>query len=240
MSHDHTGLNGNTAINGDAVFDDAPPPFSERLRLETRDARDEVESAGYFRLLLSGALEPHEYAMLLFQYHGVYLELGRAAESLHDDPCARPFIASYRCGLDELERDLHALLGPEWHKQAYLTGAAADYRNRVREVAGSPAAFVAHHYVRYLSKLSVGQLIRAAVTHVYDLDDSGAGASFFALPAGTSADDLKGTYRALLDAAPFTAAEQALLIDETRIAFQHNTAVAAALSDWIAYGTPVR
>jgi len=58
----------------------APPlPFSERLRLETRASRDEAESAVYLRLLLSGALEPHEYATLMFQYHGVFVELrGRA------------------------------------------------------------------------------------------------------------------------------------------------------------------
>lgn len=215
-------------------------PFSERLRLETSDARGEAESAVYFRLLLSGALEPHEYATLMFQYHGVYLELCQAAEGLRDDPCAGPFIADHPCGLDELERDLFALLGPEWRERAYLTDAAVAYRARVREVAASPAAFVAHHYVRYLSTLTVGQLIREAVTHVYDLDGSAAGVSFFTLPPGASADDLKGHYRSLLDAAPWSAADHERVVEEARIAFRHNAAVSAALGEWIGSGTSVR
>lgn len=215
-------------------------PFSERLRQETRAARGEAESAVYLRLLLSGALEPHEYATLMYQYHGVYVELRRAGEALRDDPSAGPFIASHACGFDELERDLYALLGPEWREHTYLTSAAVAYRDRVREVAASPAAFVAHHYVRYLSKLTVGQLIREAVTHVYALGDSGAGASFFALPTGTSADELKGSYRALLDAVPWSAADQARIVEETRVAFHYNTAVSTALGEWIGSGTSVR
>jgi heme oxygenase len=214
-------------------------PFSERLRLDTRDSRDQAESAGYFRLLLSGALEPDEYAALLFQYHGVYVELRRLAEALRDDPYAGPFV--HGCGscghrVEELEADLHALLGPQWRERAYLTDAATAYRERVRAAAGSPAKFVAHHYVRYLSELSAGQLIRAAVTDAYDLGGSAAGASSFGLPAGKSAHDLKREYRALLDAAPWSAADQALIVAEARTAFQLNAAVAAALSDWIASG----
>jgi len=214
--------------------------FSERLRLETRASRDEAESAVYLRLLLSGALEPHEYATLLFQYHGVYAELSHAAEALRDDPHVGPFIARHPFGLDELERDLYALLGPQWREQTYLTDAAVAYRGRVREAAVSPAAFVAHHYVRYLSKLTVGQLIREAVTHVYALSDSAAGATFFALPAGTSADGLKSSYRALLDAVPWSAADQERIVAETRVAFRYNTAVSTALGEWIGSGTSVR
>lgn len=217
----------------------APLRFSERLRRETRASRDEAESAVYLRLLLSGALEPHEYATLMFQYHGVYVELSRAAEALRDDPCAGPFIARHECGLDELERDLYALLGPEWREHTYLTSAAAAYRERVCEAAISPPEFIAHHYVRYLSKLTVGQLIREAVTHVYALSDSAAGATFFALPAGTSADDLKSGYRALLDAVPWSAADQEQIVAETRVAFRYNTAVSAALGEWIGSGTSV-
>jgi len=230
----------NAAPAAQPLLSQPPLPFSERLRLETRASRDEAESAVYLRLLLSGALEPHEYATLMFQYHGVYVELSRAAEALRDDLYAGPIIARHRCGLDELERDLYALLGPQWREHTYLTDAAVAYRDRVREVAVSPAAFVAHHYVRYLSKLTVGQLIREAVTHVYALSESAAGASFFALPAGTSADALKGSYRALLDALPWSAADQERIVAETRVAFGYNTAVSTALGEWIGSGTSVR
>ena len=244
MSYDHAE---HVGIGSDNSGDEAPAvgapdasllPFSERLRRETRAERSVTESAVYFRLLLSGALEPHEYATLMFQYHGVYVELRQAAETLRDDPCAGPFIASHQGGLGELEGDLSALLGPEWRKHTYLTSAAVAYRDRVREVAASsPAAFVAHHYVRYLSKLTVGQLIHEAVTHVYGLGDSAAGASFFALPAGTSADDLKGNYRALLDAVPWSGADQQRIVEEVRIAFRCNAAVSAALGEWIGSGS---
>jgi heme oxygenase len=97
-----------------------PAPFSERLRLETRDARDQAESAGYFRLLLSGALEPSEYAALLFQYHGVYVELRRLAEAMRDDPHAGPFVRdceSCRHRVEQLEADLRALLGSQWRER---------------------------------------------------------------------------------------------------------------------------
>lgn len=230
---------GHAELTGDAASRAQSSPFSERLRLETRASRDEAESAVYFRLLLSGALEAHEYATLMFQYYGVYLELSRAGEALRDDPCAGPFIESHRCSVADLERDLGALLGPEWRENTYLTAAAVAYRDRVREVAASPAAYVAHHYVRYLSTLSVGQLIRAAVTHLYGVDDAAAGASFFALPAGTSAEELKGKYRALLDAAPWSPAEQERVVEETRVAFHYNVAVATALGNWIGSGTSV-
>ena len=81
---------GHAELTGDAASRAQSSPFSERLRLETRASRDEAESAVYFRLLLSGALEAHEYATLMFQYYGVYLELSRAGEALRDDPCAGP------------------------------------------------------------------------------------------------------------------------------------------------------
>ncbi len=226
-----------SASDHDTVSDGrTAAPFSERLRLETRDARDEAESAAYFRLLLAGALEPQEYAALLVQYHCVYLELRRAAEALRDDPLAGPFARDRRGRVEDLEADLHALLGSHWREQSQLTEAARAYRDRVREVAGTPAAFVAHQYVRYLSELSVGQLIRAAVTQVYDLGVAGAGTKFFTLPAGASAHDLKREYRALLDAAPWITADQALIVNEARIAFRRNAAVAAALGKWIASG----
>ena len=99
---------------------------------------------------------------------------------------------------------------------------------RVEEVGRtSAAAFLAHHYTRYLGDLSGGQVIRAALERSLGVTD-GAGASFFSFP-DVRPGALKKRYRELLDEVPFDAAQREELVAEALVAYRLNVALAAEL-----------
>lgn len=209
-----------------------PTLFSDRLKRETRGERAAAESTTYFRLLMAGALEPREYAAFLAQLHAVYTELERAAEALRWHPVVAPFAGTGRSRVLALDDDLRALLGSSWQRRTPITGATRAYCDRIREAAAWPGGFIAHHYVRHLGDLSGGQLIGDTVSKIYGF--TGAGASFYLLPAGGDGRRLKQDYRRLLDAAPLGPREQDRIIYEARTALRHNTAVSTAFGQWVA------
>ncbi|QBJ98438.1 biliverdin-producing heme oxygenase [Rhodococcus sp. ABRD24] len=195
--------------------------FAERIKAETDAAHRQTEQSRFVGDLLAGKLTAEGYAALLTQTYLVYESLERAAGNHAADPVAAPFIAPELIRLPALAADLEFLLGPQWLDQVTATPATAAYVARLEEVAfTSPAAFVAHHYLRYMGDLSGGQIIRRMLERAYGYEVDGL--RFYIFDQIAKPKVFKDEYRAKLDQAPFSADEQARFIDEVNLAYGLN------------------
>ncbi|MCZ2817392.1 biliverdin-producing heme oxygenase [Modestobacter sp. VKM Ac-2984] len=206
----------------------ATPGFAARLKEATQADHTAAEGSGFVTALLAGELPRTAYADLLGQSHAVYAVLEEAAEAQADSPEVRPFLHPGLVRLPALEADLAFLLGPQWRRELAILPATERYVARLREVAFDwPAGLVAHHYLRYLGDLSGGQIIRRLVGRTFDLEQDGL--QFYVFDQIPKPKPFKDDYRAALDAAPWSAAEQERVIAEVSLAFRLNADVFADL-----------
>lgn len=209
---------------------EAAAGLSARLRDRLRPLRDGTRPA-FLRLLLAGALEPAEYGELLVQYRVVYRALDQAADAAGaagGDPVAGRYAAHYRGRVQALEHDLRALFDTA-DPDIEICDATAAYRDRIRQAAGRPGGFVAHHHVRYLADLSGGQLIREALDEAYG--PAASILSFHSFPGPSSVRALKDEYRAALDATAWPQDQQQRIADEAVVAYGLSTGLLDALGD---------
>ena len=197
--------------------------LAARVRAMTREDHEAAETTSFVTDLMSGRLDVAAYARLASQHYFIYETLEQAGDALAGDPVAGEFVAFDLRRLPALADDLRQLRGPDWRAGLAPLPATAAYVLRLREVAfADPPAFVAHHYTRYLGDLSGGQLVRKALQREYGVTDEAT--RFYDFP-GVPIGAVKRRYRELLDAAPWSAAEQTNFIDEVRRAFTLNKAV---------------
>jgi len=112
---------------------------------------------------------------------------------------------------------------------ATVRPATEAYCARLTEVAfDRSAAFVAHHYTRYLGDLSGGQYLGPAIARAYGL--AGEGYQFFIF-TGVEPVAFRARYRELLDRAAWTAGEQDEFLAEVALAYRLNIAVLAELKE---------
>ncbi|MDG4821305.1 biliverdin-producing heme oxygenase [Asanoa sp. WMMD1127] len=197
--------------------------LAARVRSLTRADHEAAETTPFVTDLMAGRLDVGAYARLASQHYFIYETLEQAAAALRSDPVAGSFVAFGLDRLPALCADLHHLRGSGWRTEISPLPATRDYLSRLREVAFTDApSFVAHHYTRYLGDLSGGQMVKRALRREYGV--GAAGTSFYEFP-GVAAGAVKRRYRELLDAAPWSAAEQNRFISEVKQAFHHNRAV---------------
>ena len=205
-----------------------PPGFAARLKEATQADHTAAEASGFVTALLAGELPRTAYADLLTQTHAVYAVLEEAAAAQADSPEVRPFLHPGLVRLPALEADLAFLLGPGWRSDLAILPATERYVARLREVAFDwPAGLVAHHYLRYLGDLSGGQIIRRLVGRTFGLEQDGV--RFYVFDQIPKPKPFKDAYRAALDTAPWSAAEQDRVIAEVSLAFRLNADVFADL-----------
>jgi heme oxygenase len=204
--------------------------FSARLRAATWSDHGDNETSAYMSALVEGRLGGDEYAVLVAQLYPVYDLLERAADRMASDPVAGPFDLGGLRRRDALEADLAFFYGPRWRARVEPYEATARYCDRLREVCFDwPGGFVAHHYTRYLGDLSGGQYIGLQVRKTLQLSAGDDGVRFYRFPRKPKA--YKDRYRALLDDAPWDAAEQARVIGEVKAAYRLNAAVTEELGE---------
>ncbi|MDL4777001.1 MULTISPECIES: heme oxygenase (biliverdin-producing) [Thermomonosporaceae] len=203
--------------------------FSAQLRAATWSDHGDNEGSSYMSALVGGRLGREEYAVLVAQLHPVYDTLERAAaERMAADPVAGPFAFADLCRRDALEADLAFYYGPGWRERLAPSEATRRYCDRLREICFDwPGGFVAHHYTRYLGDLSGGQYIGKQVQLRLGLGADGDGVRFYRFPGKPKG--YKDRYRALLDAAPWDAAERERIIAEVKTAYRLNASVTEAL-----------
>ena len=106
--------------------------------------------------------------------------------------------------------------------------ATTAYVRRLNEVAAEwPGGFVAHHYTRYLGDLSGGELTGRVLAEQFGFDTNGILFYIFDQVADPSA--FKDTYRAQLDAAPWSPEEQERVIAEVELAYSLNNGLLEGL-----------
>jgi heme oxygenase len=203
--------------------------FSTRIRTATWANHERAAASRFMGELVAGRLDHEAYADLVAQHWFVYGVLEEAAAAHRSDPVAGAFVVDGLERVGALEADLTALVGPGWSDEVSPTEATIAYCDRMREVCFDwPGGFVAHHYTRYLGDLSGGQIIRRAIEQAYDVRDD-AGIAFYVFDELGDLDEFKQRYRTNLDAAPWDAAEQARIVDEMLVAYDHNGRVLAEL-----------
>lgn len=206
-------------------------PFSTRIRTATERQHAEAENSSFISDMLGGRLGIDSYHRYTGQLWFIYQALESRIDALADDPVAGPFIRRELTRTAELERDLTALLGPDWLSQIEPLPATAAYAARIDECARDwPAGYVAHHYTRYLGDLSGGQVIRGTAEKLWDLPRRGDGVRFYVFEGIANPAAFKREYRALLDGLPVDELERRRVLDEGQRAFELNSAVFAELA----------
>jgi heme oxygenase len=204
-------------------------PLSARLRTSSRAMHDTAQGAGYLDALLAGRLDRDGYAALVAQHYFIYQALERATAAMTRDALAGVFAFPELTRLPALTADLEVLCGPGWRQRIEALPATDEYCTRLRDVASrQPAAFVAHHYTRYLGDLSGGQYIGRAIRQIYGFDDDGC--RFFTFD-GVDPPAFRTRYRELLDAASFTPPDEELFLAEVGQAYRLNIAVLRELGE---------
>jgi heme oxygenase len=178
--------------------------------------------------LLGGDCDVADYADLLGQYAFVYDALERAAERMADHPVAAPFVTAQLTRMPAIRADLEYLIGPDWSELVCPLPATTAYVRRLNEVAAEwPGGFVAHHYTRYLGDVSGGHVIGQVLAERFGFDTNGV--LFYIFDQVADPSDFEHTYRAQLDAAPWTAEEQERVIAEVELAYELNRGLLAGL-----------
>lgn len=204
------------------------PSFSARLKSATWNRHEEAESHTFFEDLFAGRLPLPVFTELVAQYHFVYAALEEVGRALADHPVAGAVFTPKLERVPALERDLDALAGPDWRAEIRPNRATQTYVARIRQALDWPAGYVAHHYTRYIGDLSGGQVIRKVAVRGYGLTDN-RGVEFYVFDELGSLPAFKDRYRHRLDALQLTEAERRRVVDETRLAYQLNVEVLAAL-----------
>lgn len=203
-------------------------PFSELLRRRTRRSHGASATSGFMQDLLGGDCDVADYADLLGQYAFVYDALERAAERMADHPVAAPFVTAQLTRMPAIRADLEYLIGPDWSELVCPLPATTAYVRRLNEVAAEwPGGFVAHHYTRYLGDVSGGHVIGQVLAERFGFDTNGV--LFYIFDQVADPSDFEHTYRAQLDAAPWTADEQERVIAEVELAYELNRGLLAGL-----------
>jgi heme oxygenase len=211
----------------------ADPPEAERLsarlRSGTRAEHDAAQGSGFLDRLAGGRLPREAYADLAAQHYFIYRELEAAAVAQLSDPVAGAFVRPELRREPALAADLAFLVGPGWADRIEPLPATRAYTARLREVAFDHApAFIAHHYTRYLGDLSGGQYLGPAIARAYGL--TGDGHRFFVFD-GVRPAAFRARYREMLDALPWSPADEQEFLTEVPEAYRHNIAVLAELKE---------
>lgn len=202
--------------------------LAAQLRTATSIEHEEAENMGFITQLMGGELPLAALADFHAQHQLIYRALESGGDNLATDPIAQPFLFPQLRRLPALEADLTFLIGADWPEKVEVTKAAAAYAERITSAATWAGGYIAHAYVRYLGDLSGGQAIGRLMQRAYGLKSDGI--RFYEFP-DVKPKPFKDNYRALLDAAPFSAAEREQIVSEAKVAFQMNTKMFAELGE---------
>jgi heme oxygenase len=203
--------------------------LSARVRAGTRADHRAAQGSGFLDALAAGGLPIEAYAELAAQHWFIYQTLEHASRAMIDEPVAGRFVSPEIYRESALAADLRFLYGPRWRERVAELPSTASYCTRMRSVAfDHPAAFVAHHYTRYLGDLSGGQYVGPAIADAYRMN--GDGHRFFVFE-GVDPPGFRARYRRLLDDADWPPSEQDRFLAEVSEAYRHNIVVLAELKE---------
>jgi heme oxygenase (biliverdin-producing, ferredoxin) len=193
----------------------ADPPLSRRVRAGTRVDHAAAQANGFLDVLAAGRLPRDAYADLTIQHHFIYRALELAAARM----AGSPFVSDEVTRLPAIEADPALPVRSAVARRITPLPATERYVARLHAVTSGEPAFVAHHYTRYLADLSGGQYLGPAIAAAYGWSDDGR---WFFVFEGVDPPAFRARYRALLDEAPWSRAEQDAFLTEVSQAFRLN------------------
>ena len=202
-------------------------PLSQRLREHTRTAHRRAERSGVIRQMLAGTVSRTAYCLYLRNLQPVYATLEQRLSGCPDDNLTATIADPRVYRASPLADDLRELVGSTWTEDLPLLPAAARYRERIAGAADEH--LLAHAYVRYLGDLSGGRTLRRVLRDALNL--SVHEMNFYAFPDIPDPGDYKDRFRAAIDRSAATLDPEPIL-DEARVAFAHNVALAEAVAAW--------
>ena len=204
--------------------------FSRLVRERSSASHRGSEGASFMGDLLKGEASRDDYVALVSQHWAIYDALEGAELAMRDEPLVAPFLSPALTRLPALENDLSFLIGDDWRDRLTFVPATVEYAARIREVAAEwPAGYIAHHYTRYLGDLSGGLHIGRLIGRQFGFETNGIGFYLFDEIADPAA--FKNAYRAQLDAAAWSPAEQELVVEEVLRAYDYNTRIFEQLGE---------
>ena len=201
--------------------------LSTLLRDGTRAQHVRAERSGFIADLLRGRGERTGYVLLLRNLLPAYRALEQGLERQGASPVfaglAWPALFRSRA----LERELDALVGPDWPRTiALLPEGKRDAEVVAAASGGAGHRLLAHAYTRYLGDLSGGQVIGRLLGRSLGMGEEAL--SFYRFAAIEDPDAFKRDFRHALDAAS-PLVDRALVVEEAVTAFELNIALSEAI-----------
>jgi heme oxygenase len=199
--------------------------FATSVREATREAHENAEAAPFVQQLLAGSLQVRHYADLLLSLEPVYDAMEQQFRAHADESSLALF---HHRRLDRHARIVHDLAGLGQRPGSRpVPDAAYEYVDAVHDAACSPQRLLAHHYTRYLGDMAGGQAIAARLRSHYGLEPDAL--TFYDFSDLGDLVHYRRRYKDLLDLVPWSEAERADFIDESKRVFALNFALFTAL-----------
>lgn len=184
----------------------------------TAEIHREAERRPFMVAQFKGELPLEAYTAYLAALAPVYDALEEEAERLSEHPVVGPIHSPELFRREGLEKDLRALIGPEWRERVPVPAASRAYAARVHDVAAAfPPAYVAHHWLRYLGYVLGQELIRGLLRKAYGQD---VPVAFYDYPDIAEPKEYLRGYHARMNAMPLREDEVARVVAEGSRAFQ--------------------
>ncbi len=201
--------------------------LSTLLREGTRAQHVRAERSGFIADLLRGRGERTGYVLLLRNLLPAYRALEQGLERHGASPVFAGLAWPALFRSLALERDLDALVGPDWPRTIALLPEGKRYAEVVAAASGGAGhRLLAHAYTRYLGDLSGGQVIGRLLGRSLGMGEEAL--SFYRFAAIEDPDAFKRDFRHALDAAS-PLVDRALVVEEAVTAFELNIALSEAI-----------
>jgi heme oxygenase len=197
------------------------------LRAATLDVHLATEQNAFIVELMAGRRSAVDLARLTGQLRSVYAALETTVVPHRADPLFGRLFDPRLDRLSTIDHDLTELAGSAAAALVAPLPETLAYVDRIRDIADEPERLVAHHYVRYLGDLSGGQIIAMLMRRHYRLPDEAL--TFYAFVGLPSKGGFKTTYRRTLDELFRNPKAYAVVVEESRTAYEANRRVFEAL-----------
>lgn len=202
----------------------------EALREQTRALHTTAERTGIISDILKRKADRQGYIAFLFNMLPAYRELEGALEKLRDKTIFHAFARRELYRADSLKADLAVLYGANWTRELVMLPAAERYATRISEVAdGDAGRLIAHAYVRYFGDLSGGQILKGLLGKALNLPPQAL--SFYDFPGIVDHIAFKDAMRHSIDVDVASACDREAVIDEAKLAFEHNIAISKSVQE---------
>lgn len=225
---------GRLDVNAETIRQDPEATFAQRLRAETAKSHQLVESTGFIKSILRGAVDIEGYRVMQAGIYQVYCVMEEELERNADHALLSRIHLPVLHRKQALAADLEFLYGEDWEQQLTMSPARQAYIDRLRWVGeNAPELLIAHSYTRYLGDLSGGKVVEKIVRRslgLLGLD----GMRFFNYEGIKDRRAFKDDYRRRLNEMPLSKRQAGEVIDEANRVFGLNQGIFEELQgSWI-------